>query len=135
MVLALLGVVLLLAGGSAWSWPETSATALRFTGPLLALLGARLLGGTGAAGLALLFVALGMWLHVGIVEATAGLAFFAAAVAILGGATPRIVVGFWLVGAGYLIVRLIAARTWRRLRASSSLTAERPPLPSLHPDN
>jgi hypothetical protein len=133
IVLALLGVVLLVVGGTAWSWARP--VALRLTGPLLAVVLARVLGGPAAALLAALLVVVGAWLRVRVPEATAGLAVFGVAVTILGGASARVVGAFWLLGVGVLLARFIAAGAGRRLRAGSSLTAERPSTTPLRPEN
>jgi hypothetical protein len=133
IVLALFGVVLLVVGGTAWSWAQP--VALRLTGPLIAVILARVLGGTAAAALAALLVIVGAWLRVRVAEATAGLAVFGVAVTLLGGASAMIVGASWLLGLGLLLVRSIAVGAGRRLRTASSLTAERPPTTSLRSEN
>jgi hypothetical protein len=133
IVLALLSVVLLVVGGTAWN--ATHPVALRLTSPLLAVIVARVLGGPGAAVLAALLVFVGAWLRVRVSEATVGLAVFGVAVAILGGASARVVGAFWLLGLGLLLARSIATSAGRRQRARLSLTHERPPTSSLRPEN
>jgi hypothetical protein len=132
-VLALLGVVLLVVGGTAWSWARP--VALRLTGPLLAVIFARALGGPAAAALSALLVVAGAWLRVRVAEATAGLAVFGVAVTILGGASAKVVGAFWVLGFGLLLVRSIAVGAGRRLRAGRSLTAERRSTAPLRPEN
>jgi hypothetical protein len=109
--------------------------AFRLAGPLLTVIAARVLAGTAAAALAALLVALGAWLQVRLADATVGLAVFAGAVAILGGASVRVVATFWLLGLGILFVRSMAANVWRRLSGGSSLKAERTPGVPLRPEN
>ncbi len=133
IVLALFGVALLVVGGT--SWNGSSTMAFRLAGPLLTVIAVRVLAGTAAAALAALLVALGAWLQVRLAEATVGLAVFAGAVAVLGGASVRVVAAFWLLGVGVLLVRSMAASVWRRLSGGSSLKAERTPGVPLRPEN
>lgn len=135
IVLALVCVALLVVGGAARSAPSTSTIAFRLAGPLLTVIAARVLAGTAAAGLAALLVALGAWLHVRLAEATVGLAIFAGAVAVLGGASVRVAAAFWLLGVGILLVRSMAALVWRRLSGGWSLKAERTARPPLRPES
>jgi len=135
IVLALVGVALLVVGGAARSAARTSNIAFRLAGPLLTVIAARVLAGTAAAALAGLLVALGAWLQVRLAEATVGLAIFAGTVTVLGGASMRVVVAFWLLGVSILLVRSMAASAWRRLSIGSSLKAERRPVVPLRPEN
>jgi hypothetical protein len=99
--------------------------ALRVVGPLLMVIAVRVVAGTGAAALAAVLVALGAWLQVRLPEATVGLAVFAGAVAVLGGANVRMLACFWLLGVGILLVRSGGASVWRHLFRRSALKAER----------
>lgn len=104
---------------------STPAMAFRLAGPFLMVIAVRFVAGTGAAALAALLVALGAWLQIRLAEASVGLAVFAGAVAVLGGASARIVASFWLLGVGILLARSAGANVWRRLFGGSSLKAER----------
>lgn len=135
IVLPLLGVALLLVGGSAWSVTNTRTMAFRLAGPFLMVIAVRVTGGTVAAALAALLVALGAWLQVRLAEASVGLAVFAGAVAVLGGASVRVLVAFWVLGVVILLTRSTAASIRRRLSDPLSLKAERTPGVSLGPEN
>ena len=128
IVLALLAVVFLVAGGTVVTW-QAPAT-FRWSIPVAAVVLARLGAGTGAALLAALLVGLGAWLRIGLVEATAGLAVFGVGVAILGGASLSLILAFWLLGACLLLGRHAVAAARTRI-ASRFLTAERTPGRSL----
>ena len=125
IVLALLGVVLLVVGGTSWS--RAQPVVLRLIGPLLVVVLARVLGGTAGAALAAFLVLVGAWLRVRVPEATAGLAVFGVAVALLGGASPKVIGASWLLGLSLLLVRSIAVAAGRRLSRRSFLTAENHP--------
>ena len=129
IVLALLAVVFLLVGGTIVGRPGVLA-ALRWSGPVVAVILARLSAGTGAAMLAALLIGLGAWLRVTMIEATSGLAVFGVGVAVLGGARPALIVAFWVLGAGLLLARRVASATRNRI-ARAFLTAERTPDRSL----
>lgn len=134
-VLPVLGVALLLVGGSAWSVASTRAMAFRLAGPFLMVIAVRVLGGTVAAAIAAILVALGAWLQVRLTEASIGLAVFAGTVAVLGGASVRVLAAFWLLGVGILLFRSVAASVRRRLFGGSSLKPERAPRILLRPEN
>ena len=122
MVLALLAVVFLLVGGTvmASAWPPP----FQWSVAAFAVVLARVAAGTGAAFLAALLVGLGAWLRIRTVEATAGLAVFGVAVAIIGGATPVLVLSFWFLGA-FLIAARRAAGAVRVRLTHAFLTPER----------
>ena len=109
--------------------------AFRLAGPLLMVIAVRVLGGTVAAAIAALLVALGAWLQVRLTEASIGLAVFAGAVAVLGGASVRVLAAFWLIGVGILLVRSMTARVRRRFVGARSLKPERAPGVLLRPEN
>jgi hypothetical protein len=127
MVLALLSIAFLVVGGVLGGRP---GRAMPVAGALLAVIVARLAAGTGAAFFAALLVALGAWLRVRLTEATAGLAVFGVAVAMLGGASISLVLAFWLLGGALLLTRR-AAHVIRAHVSRSFLTAERTPGRSL----
>lgn len=109
--------------------------ALRLAGPLLMVIAVRVVAGTGAAAIAALLVALGAWLQVRLPEATVGLAVFAGAVALIGGASARMIVCFWLLGVCTLLVRSGGASVWRYLFRRSALKAERTSGAPLRPES
>ena len=109
--------------------------AIRLAGPLGMVIAVRIAGGTVAAAIAALLVALGAWVQVRLTEATVGLALFAGAVAVLGGASVSVLVAFWLLGAAILLARAMVAPVRRRLAGRSSLTPERTPAVPLGPEN
>jgi hypothetical protein len=129
IVLALLAVVFLLVGGTTVARPGVPA-ALRWSGPVVAVILARLSAGTGAAMLAALLIGLGALLRITLIEATSGLAVFGVGVAVLGGASPALILAFWLLGAGLLLARRAAGAARTRI-ARAFLTAERTPDRSL----
>ena len=135
VVLPLLALALLLVGGSAWSVTSTSTVAVRLAGPFVMVIAVRIAGGTVAAAIAALLVALGAWLQVRLTEASVGLAIFAGAVAVLGGARVPVLVAFWLLGAAILLARATVATVRRRLAGRSSLKPERTPVVPLGPEN
>lgn len=124
-VLSLLGIALLLAGGRLWRSATTGTIAVRLAASTTVVVAVRVLGGTGPAAIAAVLVALGGWLQVRFSEVGVGLAIFAGAVAILGGARLTLLVGFWLLGAGLLTTRSLQARLRRRLLGGSALNPER----------
>jgi hypothetical protein len=109
--------------------------AVRLAGPLVMVIAVRVAGGTVAAAIAALLVALGAWLQVRLAEASVGLALFAGAVAVLGGARLHVVAAFWLLGAGILLARPMVATVRRRLAGRPSLKPERTPAVPLGPEN
>jgi hypothetical protein len=113
-VLAFLGVALLLIGGVSWQW-RGAALALRLAGPTVAVIGVRLLTGPVITALAAALVTLGACLGVRWVEATLGLAVFAAVVAIAGGADVRVIAGFWVLGCLVLLSHRVVSLVYRRL--------------------
>lgn len=133
IVLALLGVAFLVVGGTAWNGSQPIA--IRLAVLLLSVILARVFAGTAAAAMAALLVVAGAWLRVGVAEATAGLAVFGLAVALLGGASARVVAAFGLLGLVILVIRSVAAGVGRRLRGRSLLTAERASTAPLRPEN
>jgi len=118
-LLALGGVALLVAGGTTWSkdgqWPVFRRVLVFLT--VIAL--ARWVAGPAAAALTALLLALGAVLRVRLAEGITGLAAFGGAVALLGRASLRLVLVFWLVGLAIIAVQTLA----RRLRRNPSRPA------------
>jgi len=122
LVLALLAIAFLVVGGSVAALKGPAA--LVWSGPVVAVILARVFAGTAAALLAALLIALGAWLRIGLIEATAGLAVFGVGVALLGGATVSLIFSFWLLGAGLLVAGRAGTAARARL-ARAFLTPER----------
>lgn len=124
-VLAMLAVALLVVGGVTWSVGQSKALPLRILASVATVVLARWAGGPAAAALAAALLALGAWLRIGPAQAVGGLALFGAAVALLGRASLHVLVGFWLVGLAFVLLRLIAVRAWHRLFHRASLRIEK----------
>lgn len=107
-VLAMIGVMVLVAGGSIWSGGR-----------------ARYAGGPAAAMVAAVLLALGAWLQVRAGVAISGLAVFGIAVVLLGRARLSVVLLFWLIGLGLVVLRPAAAWVRRRVPLLASLTIEK----------
>jgi hypothetical protein len=124
-VLALIGVMVLVAGGSIWSGGRNWILLVRMLASLAMVALARYAGGPAAAVLAAVLLALGAWLQVRAAVAVSGLAVFGVAVALLGRARLSVVLSFWLVGLGLVVLRPAAAWVRRRLPLRASLTIEK----------
>jgi len=134
-VLALLGVALLVIGGATWTGDHPKPLSLRIVASLAAVVLARWAGGPAAAALAAVLLALGAWLRIGPAQAIAGLAAFGAAVAVLGRASAHVLLGFWLLGLAFVVLRPIALRACRRLFQHVSLRIEKTEPVRVDPEN
>jgi hypothetical protein len=74
---------------------------------------------------AAVLLALGAWLQVRAGVALSGLAVFGVAVVLLGRAKLSVVLLFWLVGLGLVVLRPAAAWVRRRVPLLASLTIEK----------
>jgi hypothetical protein len=129
-LLALLGVALVVVGGTAWTGVRGSSLT-RLLAPLVVVVLARVAAGPAAAGIAALLLALGALLRVRIEEGVVGLSVFGGAVALSGGASFRLALGFWVAGLAIIALRAAANRVRRVLqRGLSGLRHARPPSPS-----
>jgi hypothetical protein len=98
LVLGLIGIVLLVIGGATWTPGGRSPVLFRIVLSLATIVLARLALGPSGAALATLLLALGAWLRLRPTDAVLGLAVFGGAVAAVGGASPGIVIVFWILG-------------------------------------
>ena len=119
VVAGALAVATLVGGGVTWSTLRPTPMRLVVTAALLAL--ARLSAGPSGAAIAFVLFAAGALLRVRLSDAALGLALFAGAVSILGGADHRLLAVFLLLG---VLTRAIAHVTallgrwiWPRLLA------------------
>jgi hypothetical protein len=112
-VLALIALALLLAGGSIWAGEPGRLLPVRVLASLATVALARAVAGPAAAAVAAVLLALGFWLQVRMSVAISGLAVFGAAVALLGRASPQVVLVFWLAGSCAALARPLAARLRR----------------------
>lgn len=124
-VLALIAVMVLVAGGSIWSGGRNWILLVRVLASLAAVALARHAGGPAAAVVAAVLLALGAWLQVRAGVALSGLAVFGVAVVLLGRARLSVVLLFWLVGLGLVVLRPAAAWVRRRVPLLASLTIEK----------
>lgn len=92
------------------------------------------LGPSGAA-LATLLLALGAWLRLRPTDAVLGLAVFGGAVAAVGGASPGLVIVFWVLGLAIALLRPLAVQIARRLAQRRFLMVERTKAARLGPEN
>lgn len=124
-ILGLFAVVALVIGGVAWTAGGRRATWVRVILPVSALIAARIGDGPAAAALGAFLLALGASLRTRTEEVTLGLAFFAGMVVFLGGASPRLLLVSWALGAALVAVRAVAAAMWRGLRRLPILKSEK----------
>ena len=103
VVAGALAVAILVVGGVTWSASQPAPMKLVVTGALLVL--ARIAAGPSGAVIAFVLFAAGALLRVGLADAAVGLALFAGAVSILGGADLRLLAAFLLLG---VLTRAIA---------------------------
>ena len=123
VMLGALAVAIVVAGGVTWSGSRPTPVRLVLTATVLVL--ARVAADpTGAAIAFVLFVA-GAFLHVRFSDAALGLALFAGAVSILGGADVRLLAAFSVLGAVTLALAH-GAKLFSRLISLRLLARERP---------
>lgn len=124
-VLALIAVMVLVAGGSIWSGGRNWILLVRILASLATVALARYAGGPAAAIVAAVLLALGAWLQVRAGVALSGLAVFGFAVVLLGRARLSVVLLFWLVGLSLVVMRPAAACVRRKVPLLASLTIEK----------
>jgi hypothetical protein len=130
-ILALMAVSLVVLGGTAWTGIR-GPLPLRLLVPVAAAVAARVAAGPAAAAITALLLALGGLLRVRLPDGVAGLAVFGGAVALVGGASVRLALTFWLVGLATIAVPAVARRLRRASirHALSGMRDERPSSPS-----
>ena len=106
VVAGALAVAILVVGGV--TWPASRATPIRIVVTAAVLVLARMAAGPSGAVIAFVLVAAGALLRVRLRDAALGLALFAGAVSILGGADRRLLAAFLLLG---VLTRAIAHLT------------------------
>jgi hypothetical protein len=124
-VLALIAVMVLVAGGSIWSGGRNWILLVRILASLATVALARYAGGPAAAIVAAVLLALGAWLQVRADAALSGLAVFGVAVVLLGRARLSVVLLFWLAGLSLVVLRPAAAWVRRKVPLLASLTIEK----------
>jgi hypothetical protein len=135
LVLGLIGIVLLVIGGATWTPGGRSPVLLRIVLSLATIVLARLALGPSGAALATLLLALGAWLRLRPTDAVLGLAVFGGAVAAVGGASPGLVIVFWILGLAIALLRPLAVQIARRLAQRRFLMVERTKAARLGPEN
>lgn len=135
IVLGLLGIALLVVGGTTWMRGRPGAVLIRVLVSLGTIIVARLTLGPFGAGAAAVLLTMGAWLHLRLPDAVVGLALFGGAVALLGSASPRLALIFWAIGLLIVLLRRLAARVWRHVCERRSLTAETTTAGSLRPES
>ena len=85
---------------------------------------ARVAGGTPVAALVAVLLVLGWWLRLRVQEALAGIAVYGVAVAMLGRASWRLFVAFWVLGALIVAARRALSLVRRHLWSVQSLASE-----------
>lgn len=124
IVLGLLGIALLVVGGTTWMRRRPGPVLIRVLVSLGTLILVRLTLGPSGAGAAAVLLMMGAWLRLRLPDAVVGLALFGGAVAILGGASPRLAFVFWAIGLAIVLLRRLAAHVWRHVCDRRSLTVE-----------
>jgi hypothetical protein len=135
LVLGLIAIVLVVIGGATWTPGGRSPVLLRIVLSLATIVLARLALGPSGAAVAVLLLAMGAWLRIRLADAILGLAVFGAAVAALGGASPGLVLVFWMLGLAIALLRPLVVRISRYLARPPSLTIERTKAARLGPEN
>ncbi len=125
LVLGLLGIALLVAGGTAWTRDGPGAVPIRVLVSVGAVIFARLAFGTSGALLAFVLLVLGACLRLRLTDAVAGLALFGGVVAFLGDASLRLALAFWACGVATVLLRALAPAVCRRVFRRRSLIAEK----------
>ena len=123
IVVGALAVAVVVGGGVAWSGSRPTPVRLVLTATVLVL--ARVAAGPTGAAITFVLLVAGAFLQVRVRDAAVGLALFAAAVAILGGADVRLLAAFVLLGAVTLAL-VDGATLFTRWIWSRFLAPERP---------
>jgi len=135
LVLGLLGIALLVAGGTAWTRGGPGAVPIRILVSLGAVVVARLAFGTSGALLASVLLVMGACLRLRLTDAVAGLAVFGGMVAFLGDASLRLALAFWVSGVATVLLRALAPALYRRVFRRRSLIAEKAKATPLAPES
>jgi hypothetical protein len=135
LVLGLLGLVLLVAGGATWTKSRRRALPFRIVLSLAMVVTTRLVLGPSGAALAALLLALGAWLRVRPADAVWALAVFGGAIAVLGDASLVLVLVFWILGFVIAVLRPFVVRMSVQLATRRFLSAERTKPVGLDPEN
>ena len=135
LVIGVLGITLLVAGGTTWTTAGPSAVPIRVLVSVGAVVFARLAFGTSGALLASILLVLGACLRLCLADAVAGLALFGGMVALLGDASLRLALAFWAIGVAAVVLRAIAPALCRRVFRRRSLIAEKTKATPLVPES
>jgi hypothetical protein len=135
IVLGLLGIALLVIGGTIWMRGRPGSVLIRVLVSLGTIILARVTLGPSGAGATAVLLAIGAWLRLRLPDAVVGIALFGGAVALLGGASPRLALVFWAIGLTVVLLHRLAARVWRHLSDRRSLTVETTKPVSLGPES
>jgi hypothetical protein len=135
VVLGLLGIALLVVGGTTWMRGSPGSVPIRVLVSLGTIILARIALGPAGAAVAAVLLTMGAWLRLRLPDAVVGLALFGGAVALLGSASPRLALVFWAIGLAIVLLRRLAARVWRHVCDRRSLTAETTKRVSLGPES
>lgn len=135
LILGLLGIALLVAGGTAWTRGGPGAVPIRVLVSVGAVVFARLAFGTSGALLASILLVLGACLRLRLTDAVAGLAIFGGMVALLGSASLRLALAFWAIGVAAVLIRGLAPALYRRVFRRRSLIAEKTNATPLVPES
>ena len=135
IVLGLLGIALLVVGGTTWTKGRPDSAVIRLLVSLGTIIFVRLALGQSAAAAAALLLTMGAWLRLRLPDAVVGLALFGGVIALLGGASPRLALVFWTIGLAIVLLRRLAVRVWRHVCGRRSLTVETTKAVSLRPES
>jgi hypothetical protein len=123
-ILGLLAVVALAIGGVVWTAGAVQPAWVRVLLFVSVLAAARIAAGTAAAALGAALLALGVLFRIRTEEVILGLAVYGGIVAVVGRASPKVLLVAWTLGLALVTLRTVAAATWRGLR-------RRRPIPTL----
>jgi hypothetical protein len=135
VILGLLGIALLVVGGTTWMRGRPGSVLIRILLSLGTIVLARLALGPSGAGVAAVLLTMGAWLRLRLPDAVVGLALFGGVVALLGSASPRLALVFWAIGLAIVLLRRLAACVWRHVCDRRSLTVETTKAASLGPES
>jgi len=124
-ILGLLAVVALAIGGVTWTAGGRHAAWVRILLLISALVAARIAGGPAAAVIGAVLLAAGVLLRIRTEEVIPGLAVFGGGVAVVGGASARILLVSWVLGGTLLALEALAVAVWRAWRRPRILKAEK----------